>query len=128
MIWIHASMGTLRLDADELRMIRTISHRSQSGSKEQYYIVLELKSGELFLVSTGQDDLRNAEMERQFMAAFRAAAISTEPEPNIDLFQIMQESGDPPYCAVILISGRKAEGLLRLAEGGCNHEAYESLR
>lgn len=124
MIWIHATMGTLRLDADELRTIRTVSHRSRSGSKEQYYIALELKNGELFLISTGQDDLRNAEMERQFMAAFRAAAVSTEPEPSIDLLRIMQESGDPPYCATILISGRKAEGLLRLTEEGCDYEGY----
>ena len=124
MIWIRATTGTLCMETDELRMIRTASHLSRNGREEQQYIVLELKNGEVFLVSTGQDDLRNAEMERQFLTAFRAAAISREPEPTIDLVQIMQGSGDPPYCEAILISGRKAEGLLRLTEGGCDHEGY----
>lgn len=110
MIWIKTTTGTLCLAADELRTIHTEVQRV--GGREKSFLALTLKSGERYLISTGDDELRNAEMDRQFQAAFRAAASSTWPEPTIDLDKIMRESGDPPYMATVLISGKEAGELL----------------
>lgn len=115
MIWIKTTTGTLCLAADELRTIHTEVQRA--GSWEKCFLALTLKSGERYLISTGDDELRNAEMDRQFQAAFRAAASSTWPEPTIDMDKIMRESGDPPYMATILISGKEAEELLARRSG-----------
>ena len=119
MICIKTTMNAFCLDPHELRSIGTASLQDRGANDAEYieknYIVLTLKSGERHLISVGHDMLVAVELQGRLTSAICSSTATRNVLTEIDIDQLLTESGDPPFCATKMVSGEEADQILAAA-------------